>query len=529
MKTTIVLLIMVAVVLLDAQGVRGQRERSPVKRRRVLFNCDAAAAFVDAKGSVDTYVQNMFGPFEDSHVDALFWNDGSGGNTASYDSDVLELTGAHMGTLGLNLPPWRDDLLRWIEEGNDPPKIAVQEAHKRRLDVFYSMRLNDIHDAWGPVHFPTFKAQHPEWMIGEGHPYGVETALNFAIPEVRELKLRIIEEIFQKYDFDGMEIDFMRHLPHFIPGTEPENAHILTQFLREVRQHLDQRGQERGRPIELAVRVDENLEACSLDGFQVQTWIKEGLMDILIVGAGAGDVAVEEFKELAADTSVLIYPCLEAYDGVWYRPRSTELRRALALNYWHQGADGIYTFNWYPHRFAVDEETALLKEIGDPNAMRFKPVMFVAEYGPQTLEARPSPWSPHNYLHGVLPAELTEGQVVEVPILVGLDLPAGAGEQPPTRLELRIECEDLAPDDTLAIALNGQGLLWQKREEGSIATHGRPGWIPEPTDFTSVMMALRPEQVEHGRNYVSLRLAQRAPQAQGPVTVTAVEIHLDYQ
>jgi len=26
-----------------------------------------------------------------------------------------------------------------------------------------------------------------------------------------------------------------------------------------------------------------------------------------------------------------------------------------------------------------------------------------------------------------------------------------------------------------------------------------------------------------------LRLARRAPQAQGPVTVTAVEIHLDYQ
>ena len=528
MKTTIVSLMMVAVVLLGAQGVMGQRERSPVKRRRVLFNCDAAAAFSDAKGSVDNYVQNIFGPFEDSHVDALLWNDGSGGNTASYDSDVLELTGARIGAVN-------PDLLRWIEEGNDPPKIVVQEAHKRGLDVFYAFRMNDIHDAWGAALLPTFKVEHPEWMIGEGQPYGVETALNFAIPEVGELKLKIIEEIFQKYDFDGLEIDLMRHLPHFIPGTESQNAHILTEFLREVRQHLDQRAQERGRPIELAVRVDENVEACTLDGLEVATWLKEGLLDLLIVGAGAGDVAMDEFKHLAADTSVSIYPCLEAYDGSWYRLRSAESRRALALNYWHQGADGIYTFNWYPHSSllsssdqpAVAYETALLKEIGDPKAMRGKPLMFVAEHGQQTLEARPSPWSPHNYRHGVLPAELTEGQVVEVPILVGLDLPAG--EQPPTRLELRIECDNLAPDDTLAIALNDAGLLRQKREEGSIATQGRAPWLPQPTDFTSVMMALRPEQVRHGQNQVSLRLARRAPQAQGAVTVTAVEIHVDYQ
>ncbi len=524
MKMTLVSLMMVGVVLLGAQCVRAQRERSPVKRRRVIFNCDSTEAFSDAKGSVDAWIENVFGPLEDSHVDTLFWKGQAGGNTAGYDSEVLELPGAYIGEVDPNL-------LRWIEEGNDPPKIAVREAHKRGLDVFYALRMNDIHDAFNPIFYCTLKEQHPEWMIGKGHPYGYHTALNFALPEVRDLKFRVIEELLQKYDFDGIEIDFMRHLPYFIPGTEPQNAHILTEFLREVRKHLDERGEERGRRIELAVRVDENLEACALDGFQVETWLKEGLLDILIVGAGAGDVAVEEFKELAADTSVPIYPCLEAWDGSWYRVRAAELRRGLALNYWYQGADGVYTFNWFPHLQEPkrDCEAALLKEIGDPNAMRFKPVTFVAEHGRQTLEARPSPWSPHNYRHGVLPAELTEGQVVEVPILVGLDLSAAASERPPTGLELRVECDNLAPDDTLAIGLNGQGLLRQSREEGSIATQGRAYWLPQPTDFTSVMMALSPEQVRHGQNQVALRLARRAPQAQGTVTVTAVEIHVDYE
>ena len=37
------------------------------------------------------------------------------------------------------------------------------------------------------------------------------------------------------------------------------------------------------------------------------------------------------------------------------------------------------------------------------------------------------------------------------------------------------------------------------------------------------------EQIRQGRNDVSLRVAKRAPQAEGVVTVTAVELHVDYE
>ena len=211
----------------------------------------------------------------------------------------------------------------------------------------YSFRLNDTHDRGHPQLLATFKKDHPEWSIGEGHAYGDKVSLNFAVPEVRDLKFAVVEEVFRKYDFDGLEIDFMRSPPYFLPGTEPDNAYILTRFMRRIRSHLDQRGEERGRPITLAARVNETIEGCRLDGFDVATWISEGLIDIIIMGSGAIDIEVAKFKELTSGTDVLVYPCLYGIAGA-YRPTPVEMARALAVNYWHQGADGIYMFSVGP-------------------------------------------------------------------------------------------------------------------------------------------------------------------------------------
>lgn len=319
----------------------------------------------------------------------------------------------------------------------------MRQARKHQLDVFYSLRINDTHDDFIPEEFPAFKAQHPEWTIGEGHPYGIKTALNFAVPEVRALKLAIVQELFAKYDFDGLELDFMRSTPLFIPGEEPQNAPLLTDFLRAVRQHLRERGQQRGRPIELAVRVDENLEACHLDGFDVAGWVREGLVDILILGSGAIDIAIEEFKALAEGTAVLIYPCLYGWPSR-YTPIPAELARGLAANYWFQGADGIYAFNWFPHEANKRYQAPLLSEIGDPQALQGKPMMFAADRG------RPQRDYPHNWLYAVLPFTLIGGNEITVPIMVGADLTSPV----PADLAMTIECDNLPSPAALQVQID---------------------------------------------------------------------------
>jgi len=476
-------------------------KRPPARRYRVIFNCDGHAVAKDSKGDLDQWIENLFGPLADSHVDALFWCDGAGGNTANYSSQVLELTGKRIGKP-------RPYIAKWINEGNDPPKVVVREAKKRGLDVFYSFRINDIHDSFTPDELPMFKIEHPEWQIGE-RKYGrvtcFPTALNFTVREVRELKFRVIEEIFQKYDFDGLEIDWMRGLPYFLPGKEPENAQLLTELLQRVREHLNERGQQRGRPIRLAVRVGENLEACRLDGLDVPAWIDKGLIDYLILSSGVIDIDVEEFKRLAALKDVLVYPCLYGWPSK-YRP-SAELHAALALNYWHQGADGIYLFNWFPHTHNNSQGTGaymsgMLKQIGDSNTLRAnqRHLMFPAERG--------RPWHyrdyPHNFMHSVLPTALPGDKALHVSIQVGEDFrktPAASS------ITLKVHIENLHADDGVEVMLNGKPVQQLK-----------------PVGDGLLTAALRASQLLQGRNKASLRLSRASAKSAKARTATALEI-----
>jgi len=86
--------------------------------------------------------------------------------------------------------------------------------------------------------------------------------------------------------------------------------------------------------------------------------------------------------------------------------------------------------------------------------------------------------------------------------LVGADL-----SQPvPSVLNLVITCERLTSDDALAVQLNNKLL--------SVG--------PSTRSRSGMTIPLRPEEVKRGRNQVNILVTS------GGVTVTAVELHVDY-
>ena len=488
---------------------------------RLIYQMDSSGV-LPASTDVNDYLKGIVGFLEGSHVDCLFWHDGAGGNTANYDSDVLELTGERVGEVD-------PSLLRLIQEGNDPPKIVVPATKKRGVDIFYSFRLNDCHDSFGHERLcATFKVEHPEWTIGAGHPEvhpSVHRNLNFAVPEVRDLKFAVIEEIFRKYDFDGLEIDFLRSPPYFVPSEAPKNAHLLTQFLSRVREHLNQRGKEKGRQIPLAVRVNPTLEACRLDGFDVSIWVEERLVDSLSLGSGNIDCDVEAFKNLTDGTGILVYPCVYAwpsgYNILFGFEDSEPLLRALASNYWGQGADGIYTFNWnthsYVHRPDKNSQFApqrqLLREMDTPQAMRGKDKLYVVD-----RLLGPKPMLPHNWLHATLPQTLERREQVDIPILVGEDF---TESPPPRTIRLSLTYSDLTETSQIEVTFNQQPLSELEPTD--------PWLPPDNTGSTSQqgqVYALRqeisPDLLIQGRNHVGILVVA------GEVTVQGVEIHVLY-
>lgn len=471
------------------------------KQYSLIFNCDGHAVFKDAQGDMNQWIENLFGPLTDSQVDVLFWCDGAGGNTANYDSQVLELSGIQANKVNPHLQ-------KMIDEGNDPPKVVIRESRKRNLDVFYSFRINDIHDSFIPEEMATFKKNNPAWMIGERDYDGVlsfRSSLNFAVPEVRDLKFRVIEELFQKYDFDGLEIDFMRSAPYFLPGEEPKNAHLLTRMLRRIRQHLIQRGRERGRPIPLAVRVNESLHSCYLDGFEVGQWLDNDLIDILSLGSGVIDIEVEEFNKLAAPKGVLVYPCLYGWPSR-YSPVPEALAQGMALTYWQQGAGGIYLFNWFPHTKNNSENngpymTGLLKKLGDADVLRESksPLMFVADRG------RPSRAYAHNWLHSILPVELAAKSSVKFDIRSGVSF--STADQ--ANIQLQLTVDKLQNGDQVMVEFNGRPL------DGI------------NTDSAGKLIAtVDSSRLRLGANDVVVTATKLSSNSDEPRTLTAAELHV---
>jgi hypothetical protein len=218
------------------------------------------------------------------------------------------------------------------------------------------------------------------------------------------------------------------------------------------------------------------------------------------------DIEIGEFKQLAAPRRVFVYPCLYGWPSK-YQPISAELAAGLAFNYWHQGADGIYLFNWFPHTYNNSESngpymSGLLQQLGDPNVLRRKQtrLMFAADRG------RPERSYQYNWLHCILPAPLPTDGFLDVAIRVGEDV---SQRVKPTSLELRVTVDNLDPTDVIQVTINDQPVPALSR-----------------SDDGALVASVRPAVLTQGVNRVSLRLPQLSERSEAPRTVTAVELHV---
>ena len=189
--------------------------------------------------------------------------------------------------------------------------------------VWGSLRMNDLHD-WKADLDQTadpLMAQHPEYLIGrpedrdlpqERIDRSLRVAFNYERPEVRQYRLDYIERNAAAHDFDGYELDFTRFIWTLPQGRERELAPLMTDFMRQVRARLNVIGEKRGRPYTLTIHVSDSLQTSLLLGLDVETWLAEGLVGVLIAGMGfmPFSLQLDQWKGLGAQHGVQIYPAL---------------------------------------------------------------------------------------------------------------------------------------------------------------------------------------------------------------------------
>ena len=363
---------------------------------------------------------------------------------------------------------------QFIEQGTDPLEIIVDYCRKNGIEVFWSMRMNDVHDAWGewysPYLFPKLKKDHPEWLMGteEKRPVnGGWSAVDYGQPEIRDLAFRFIEEVCTNYDIDGVQMDFFRHLNYFrahAEGRDVSQAELdmMTDIIRRIRTMADEVGQKRGKPILLSVRVPDSLEICKAAGFDLEHWMEEDLIDLLVVSGYFRLNPWETSVALGHKYNVPVYPCLSETrlaDAEAKKVRaSLECYRARAAEAWNAGADGIYMFNFFnpnaPH----------WKELGSPETL--KPLDKVFTTGARGI-GNLSFWYEggekfvnRSLLSPVHPRNLKPGQTETAELIVGENL----SEQEHATVTLRLRIAELADPADVAVTLNGTTLSPASRE-----------------------------------------------------------------
>lgn len=102
---------------------------------------------------------------------------------------------------------------------------------------------------------------------------------NWACPEVPAYKLGFIRELCANYDFDGLELDFMRWSSFF--RLEETNADqrraVMLAFIQEVRRALDQGSRGERRRRQLGVRVPSRLSGHAPLGIDLPAWVEMGV------------------------------------------------------------------------------------------------------------------------------------------------------------------------------------------------------------------------------------------------------------
>jgi hypothetical protein len=269
----------------DVEELRAARRRAVHRTRRIIMNNDgndAGNREPETPHTADEFLAARTTPLIGSHVDAIFYCTGAF-NLYRHHSRLTE----RKIKSAKGKPDWGWELGM---TGPDVLATMVNFGHRHDIEVFWSMRMNDTHDAKYKDAMSQWKLDHPECLVGRKGQYfefgrcnwnGRWSSLDYGHPTVRDKAFEILRDVAQRYDVDGLELDFFRHPIYFRPQMtgEPvtqEHCDLMTSFLRRVRAMTKEQESWRGRPLLIAVRVPDSPAFSKEIGLDLERWLEEG-------------------------------------------------------------------------------------------------------------------------------------------------------------------------------------------------------------------------------------------------------------
>ena len=395
-------------------------------------------------------------------VEALMFCMGDG-RTVLHDTQVGELWGD-------NVDKWDHIIFRrahqnakaLIDSGNDPLKIVCERAHEKGMKVYPTLLMaqktgNRENDNRGS----DWRFNNTHLEIGAAADIDESFAgyrnLDFKHKEVREERIALMKETFEKYDIDGFEMQ-LNYMPvYFHPNEVKDGISIMNDFVGEVYHLLKSSGKNR----ELAIRVPGSVTGSLSIGLDVATWINEGTADVIIGQTYGNPELIDpmadftDFVNLAKGKDCRIHAALQSHlDSDRLSEAPIEMIRATASNYWRQGIDGLYLAYWFnnwPYQASFYEK---LRELPHPDIMETKDKFYsiatsTGRYAEPVLEPG---------LEMQLPVEMEEGSRANLEMDISDDLGLWDKTGRVHQVILRIRIEATTELDEYEFILNGNKL-----------------------------------------------------------------------
>lgn len=498
-----------------------QRKKLAYRRRRIIFNDDGDDVWhIDAK-TPDGFVGVRLRHMRDTQVDTLFYCTTQSFNYFTHNTKVGEVFLRREG------PFQHNNMQALLDAGTDPLKLALEYAHTHGIEAVWTLRMNDIHDAFTPALWPKWKTDHPDALLGRREDWGTYPAgtqrrwwsgVDFSRPDVRKRTVELIEEVARNYDVDGIDLDWLRHPIHFRetllgkPATDKQ-IRLITQLVRNIRKAVDQVGEKRGRPILLSTRVAMTIKHGLYMGTDVETWLKEGLIDFLTIGGGyvPFTMPTAEIAALGHRHGVPVTPCISASGLTRRKPYGSggiygaEAWLATAANAMAAKADGVSLFNLFPSP-GDTQHNELVRQVftqaGDPATLVGKDKLFCIDNADHMKDC--------GYINHVVPYQECLPKSVEPGKTLTTSLPVGDDVGQAKSATLRIQTDRACP---LAGRINGQSISLAPSQD-----------LAKQIGLAWQTATVKPPAVKQGLNRIDVAL----PAGEKAVALTGVELLVRY-
>ena len=429
-----------------------------------------------------------------------------------------------------------------IAEGWDLPQIFCDRCHEEGMFFIASAHLNigsgTTESSRGIGRTSDFVLSNSRFRVGDDPDPRAKNLspvrLNFMYSQVREERLRVLEELLSRYETDGVEV-LTEVLPLCRYNQVNECAVLLTQWLRDLKKIALKAEEDQNRRKRIFFRVPSNPATWKAVGFDVATWISEGLVDVLICTSNDPealdqDLSLSMAVSLARGTPCRVLATTGSTLGRKLNSKPNEkMIWAAAANAYQQGADG-FGLNEFPRTqemaFLGDMYEAL-RPLASPNLLATADKIYHVRNQPTS---EPSFGSGLPGVEPLVPKILEEGQPQEMPLRVADDLHHWHRLDRLKSVKLRLRLGNLEPSlNDVRIELNGQPL---------------PESILEITDlnyrFLREGVAYQGSQIyqfllppEHyprrGVNVVTVTLLRKDPEVDMAFTLADVDCSIQYR